>query len=381
MQLRVATLNVWALPWPLAETPSARVRAIGRELSHLDLDAIGFQEVWTPKARRLLIEAGGRANLPYSWHPESTLQGGLLVLSRHPIEFAAFEAFELRGHPERPLQGDYYGEKGYARLRLRVGERSIALIDTHLQARYPSDVAHEYQSHRTGQIVQAALALREIREPLIVLGDFNLHERTPEYEVLTGLSGLRDVAAELDAREATVQAANPYRLGSDKPDRRIDYVFVRDGDQARLLPQGIQRHFATPFLFEGNTSSHSDHAGLVADLELDTGTRMPHGVADETLQLASRLLNEGLELSHRRRRDRRTVVGAGVGFAALLAGSQKMSAPMERRRFLRGLSRLGVLAALMPSVGYSLLSEVVVPEEMQAFERLRAALRHFRAAP
>lgn len=378
MQLRVATLNVWALPWPLAETPSARVRAIGRELSVLELDAIGFQEVWTPKARRLLIQAGRRAGLPHFWHPDSTLQGGLLVLSRHPIRRASFQAFTLRGHPERPLQGDYFGGKGYAHLSLRVGDRNFSLIDTHLHARYRSTAAHEYRSHRTGQIVQAALALREIREPLIVLGDFNLRERTPEYEVLMGLSGLRDVAAELDRREATVQASNPYRLGTAKPDRRVDYVFVRDGEQTQFSPRSIQRRFAEPFLFKGNAASHSNHAGLVAELDLDLGTPNHRGVAEEALSLAASLLGEGVELSRSRRRDRRAVVGAGVGFAALLAGTQKMSAPMARRRFLRNLSRVGVLASLAPSLGYSLLSEVVVPEETQAFERLLAALKDFR---
>ena len=378
MQLRIATLNAWALPWPLAETPSARVRAIGRELGSMELDAIGFQEVWTPKARRLLIEAGERAGLGHAWHPESTLQGGLLVLSRHPILQGRFEAFQLRGHPERPLQGDYFGGKGYARLSLRVGDQNLTLIDTHLHARYPSDTDHEYRSHRTGQIVQTALALREIHEPLVVLGDFNLRERTPEYEVLTGLSGLRDVAAELDQRQATVQSDNPYRLGSRKPDRRIDYVFVRDGGETRLSPRGIRRSFAEPFLFEGTPTPHSNHAGLVAELRIEAGTGRPHRVSEQALKIAAGLLDEGLELSRRRRSDQRSFAGATVGCAALLACGQKASPPMERRRFLRGLTRLGVLATLAPTLGYSLLSEVVVPEETLAFQHLRAALQKFR---
>lgn len=380
MQLRVATLNTWALPWPLAKTPSARVRAIGQELSRLDLDAIGFQEVWTPKARRLLIEAGRSAGLLQAWHPQSTLQGGLLLLSRHPIRSAGFEAFALRGHPERPLQGDYFGGKGYAHLSLRVGDRDISIVDTHLQARYPSDATHEYRSHRTGQIVQAALALRGIREPLIVLGDFNFRERTPEYRVLTGLSGLRDVAAELDCREATVQASNPYRLGRARPDQRVDFVFIRDGERAAFTSRSIRRSFVEPFLLEGDVASHSNHAGLVAELDLDTGVPSPLIVADETLRLASGLLAEGLEISKRRRSNRRSVVGAGVGCAALLASTQTTAAPVARRRFLSRLAKLGILASLTPSLGYSLLSEIVVPQEMEAFRSLLAKLEVFRPA-
>ena len=62
-----------------------------------------------------------------------------------------------------------------------------------------------------------------------------------------------------------------------------------------------------------------------------------------------------------------------------MACGHKVPAPMERRGFLRALSRVGVLAALAPTLGYSLLSEIVVPEETEAFERLRAALQEFRS--
>ena len=135
-----------------------------------------------------------------------------------------------------------------------------------------------------------------------------------------------------------------------------------------------------PFLLEGDVASHSNHAGLVAELDLDTGVPSPLIVADETLRLASGLLAEGLEISKRRRSNRRSVVGAGVGCAALLASTQTTSTPMKRRRFLNRLVKLGILASLTPSLGYSLLSEVVVPQEMEAFRSLLAKLEVFRPA-
>ncbi len=63
MRVRVATLNVWALPTFLGEDVAARMRAIGRRLPDLDLDAIAFQEVWIPDARATLVAAGRRAGL------------------------------------------------------------------------------------------------------------------------------------------------------------------------------------------------------------------------------------------------------------------------------------------------------------------------------
>ncbi|MFP8877075.1 MAG: hypothetical protein VCB99_09235, partial [Myxococcota bacterium] len=103
-------------------------------------------------------------------------------------------------------------------------------------------------------------------------------------------------------------------------------------------------------------------------------------IADETLRLASELLTEGLETSKHRRSNRRSVVGAGVGCAALFAGSQATLSPMKRRHFLSRLAKLGILASLTPSLGYSVLSEFVVPQEMNAFRALLAKLQVFRAA-
>ena len=46
VRLRVATLNVWAVPL-FSERIGTRMREIGRRLAALELDAIAFQEVWT----------------------------------------------------------------------------------------------------------------------------------------------------------------------------------------------------------------------------------------------------------------------------------------------------------------------------------------------
>jgi hypothetical protein len=96
VRLRVATLNVWAIPL-LSERIGSRMREIGRRLAALELDAIAFQEVWTPGARRRLVEAGREAGLGYAWHRNRLILGsGLLVLSRLPIEGADFDRFTLR---------------------------------------------------------------------------------------------------------------------------------------------------------------------------------------------------------------------------------------------------------------------------------------------
>jgi endonuclease/exonuclease/phosphatase family metal-dependent hydrolase len=223
------------------------------------VDAIAFQEVWTPHARRVLHEAGSDAGFAHIWYNDASIGGsGLLVASRLPIEGARFERYALRGLPQRVMQGDYFGGKGFVRLRLSTPSGPISLIDTHLQARYTADVPHEYLAHRTGQVVQLALNARRIDDPLVILGDFNFREGQPEHRILLGLTGLRDVAAELDHRTPTIARSNPYRSHSSKPDRRVDFVFARDAHDRRLVARSVEGVFDETFLLDGEPSSYSN---------------------------------------------------------------------------------------------------------------------------
>ena len=380
MQVRVATLNVWALPGPFGHRVRRRMKAIGAEFSSLDLDAIAFQEVWTAEARGILLRAGREAGLAHAWHNDTALGGsGLLVLSRLPIEAVHFERFVLPGRPQRVDHPDYYGGKGFARVRLATAAGPVTLVDTHLHARYGGDVAHEYLAYRIGEVVQMALRLAVAREPLIVAGDFNFREGDPEYRVLQGLTRLRDVAAELGRPEPTVFRGNPFRAGGRKTDRRIDFLFVRDGSQLGVRARETRRVFDEVFELGGKPASYSDHAGVLAEIEIGGSSPAKAKAFDpEAAGLASRLLAEGRKLAEGRRRGDRTVAGIGLG-TALLAAAAVRHRRVSRRRLLRtGLEGAGILA-LVPSVGLSVLSEVFAPDELRAFDDLAALLE--RATP
>ncbi len=376
MRVRIATLNVWALPGPLADRVGKRMDAIGARLPQLELDAVAFQEVWTGQARRRLLVAGRQAGLDRVWHRDAALGGsGLLILSRLPIESKHFERFDLRGDPERIDQADYYGGKGFVRARLGTAGGPLTLIDTHLQARYSRDVPHEYLSLRAGQVVELAFASRATRDPVVAVGDFNFEERQPEYRVLTGLTGLRDAAAELGRREETVWKGNAYR-SAQHPGKRIDYVFLRDGARRALVPRLVERIFDEPIELTGRRGSYSDHAGVLAELELvdrDGTTAPPEPAA---IELARELLREGRALAERRQRERRAWAGTGLGVAVAAAAGVRVP-PLTRRRLLRAsLQGLGI-AALTPCLGFSLLSEVFVQDEIRAFEALAKRLGEF----
>ncbi len=374
MRIRVATLNVWALPGPLAPSVGARMQAIGRRLASLDLDAIAFQEVWTESARDRLVAAGRAGGLPNTWHHPVAFGGGLLVLTRLPIRSARFDAFELRGDPARPDHPDYYGGKGWATLELATRAGPLFLVDTHLHARYTADVAHAYQALRVGQIAQLALALRQLQHPVVALGDFNFLDVHPEHAILTGLTGLRDAAAELGSPSASVLRTNPYRANSSKPDRRIDYVFVRDGGGTAVRPLQSRRVFDERIELDGSPASCSNHAGVLAELELVPGAGQPlASPTPSAVSHARRFLREGRQQLDQRRRGDRAWAGVGLGAAAL--ASLGMRDPrVSRRRLLRTALQASALLALTPGVGFSIVSEVLTPDELQAFDRLATRL-------
>jgi sphingomyelin phosphodiesterase 2 len=381
MRIRVATLNVWALPEPLARSVEPRMRAIGARLASLDLDAIAFQEVWTEGARTRLVAAGRAAGLAHAWHPPYAFGGGLLVLTRLPIRSARFDAFAVRGDPARPDHPDYYGGKGWATLELETRVGPLLLVDTHLHAPYRSDVAHAYRAQRVGQITELALASRQLPQPVVMLGDFNFRDDHPEHTILTGLTGMRDVAGELGTPVPTVLRSNPYRANSSKPDRRVDYVFVRDGSRDGLLPVRTERVFDERFEIGGAPASYSNHAGVLAELQLVAGAGQeltaasPHAVS-----LARRFLREGRQQVEQRRQGDRVLAGAGLG-AAALASLGVRDPRVSRRRLLRTALQVGAVLALTPGVGLSIVSEVLTPAEEAAFDRLAAQLANLRASP
>jgi sphingomyelin phosphodiesterase 2 len=375
MRIRVATLNVWALPEPFGRRVRQRMRAIGTELSRLDLDAIAFQEVWTAEARGILLRTGREAGLAHAWYNDTPLGGsGLLVLSRLPIEEVHFERFVLPGRPQRIDHPDYYGGKGFARVRLATAAGPVTFVDTHLHARYGGDVAHEYLAYRIGEIVQMAARMAVAREPLIAAGDFNFRKDDPEYRVLRGLTRVRDVAAELGRPEPTVFRANPFRAGRRKADRRIDYLFVRDGRQLGVRALETRRVFDESFELGGKPASYSDHAGVLAELEIGRSSTAPApGFDPEAVGLASRLLAEGRRLAEHRRRGDRTAAGLGFGIALLAAAGVRQRRVTRRRLLRAGLEGAGILA-LTPSIGLSILSEVFTPDELRAFDNLAVFL-------
>ena len=368
VQIRVATLNVWALPGGFSEHVELRMHAIGERLQSLPVDVIAFQEVWSSQARQALVEAGLRAGFEHASHERKSFGGsGLVTLSRLPIETVHFERFHIRGHPEHP-NGEYQSGKGFATLTLRTPEGPVTVINTHLHARYAKVMDNCYRPHRTAQLIQLARRIQQIEGPLLVVGDFNFTEGQPEYPIFTGLAGMRDMAVEVDNRVPTVDSQLFYRRDSNRPDRRIDMVFVRDGSRSSLVAKSLERTFDELLDFAGNPGGYSNHAGLLATAEVapSLGVSVPT-LTRRAVRAAAELLAEGREDALRRQSGGRLLSAAGFCGALFSTAGLRREA-VSRRKLLRTGFRAGLLLTLAPALGLPFFSEVVVLDEIEAFD-------------
>lgn len=373
--MRVLTLNIWGLAWPIGCDLEVRVQSIGAALPELELDVAAFQEVWTATSRNELIDWGAAAGLSHAWFPPQGA-GGLLILSRDEVSDARFERFYLRGFPEKVQHADYWGEKGFATVTLETKTGAIALVTTHLHASYRARVEDEYIGHRTGQVVQLAAAITDIDSPVIVLGDFNMQEDFEEYRVLRGLTGLRDLAAGLDRRQPTILASSPYRRKNGSKGERIDYVFHRGGVRASLVPRSIERVLDEEFQSSDASITFSDHAGLLAEFSLATGDAPAPSPDPTMIELAMGILVEGRREAERRKTLRLQLGGgeSGLAVAALLFARTSIA---TRRRFLRAccVGSAGIAGA-MSGTSFA-LSQFASPEELAGYDTLLRILDAF----
>jgi len=373
-RLRVATLNCWALPFGLARHTEARLAAIGERLPDLPADVLSLQEVWTAQARETLLAAGRRGGLePAFGEAGGPDHGGLLVLSRLPVLRARFEPFALAGVALHVHRGDYQGGKGFAAVEVETPAGEVRIVATHLHARYGLD--DPYRPHRVGQVIELSRSLSDEPLPVVAAGDFNLREGNEGYALLRRSSGLRDVAAELDARQPTVRASSPYRGGGHRGDERIDYVFVRDGAATGVIPRRLRRVLDEPLEIEGEPGAYSDHAGLLAELVLRPGRGSPpHSPDPGALARARAILVGGREAA----RERLGRHGSMAGASLLMAGGAAAAAHRQRRIGRRRLLRLGSLGmaglALPWPVVFGASALHWVPGEIAAFDRALESL-------
>jgi endonuclease/exonuclease/phosphatase family metal-dependent hydrolase len=158
-------------------------------------------------------------------------QYGVAILSKFLIQKIDHQKYENRREAER---------RGMLRVEVDIGGRSIDFATTHLD--------YQREDARLFETEQLLRFLSAVRNPLIVVGDFNDEPIGSAYKlVLTKFA---------DAWMASRAKGNGFSYPADQPAKRIDYIFFRSSDGVRAKKSWVVK---TPA---------SDHLPVVAELEI-----------------------------------------------------------------------------------------------------------------
>ncbi|GJM40713.1 MAG: hypothetical protein DHS20C20_09950 [Ardenticatenaceae bacterium] len=239
-----------------------RIELLSQEIGRLEVDIVLLQEVpWNRKhgqTAQQLAEQGGFNYAYYRANGNLSLIGfeeGSTILSRFPLENISF-----------------------AELLPRAGffENRIVLHATALTPQGPLDlfVTHltdGMESVNAAQIESLlAFVQNEAKHPAIVAGDFNAVEDSPQIIKLVGLWQDSYRLANPEAVGATCCVVNLSNGSAAGLQKRIDYLFLAPEADRAITEVEITRVFAEPFKIANGTLWLSDHAGLLATINIES---------------------------------------------------------------------------------------------------------------
>jgi endonuclease/exonuclease/phosphatase family metal-dependent hydrolase len=201
-------------------------------------DLVGLQEVdrGVTRTQRIdeIAELAKLTRMDYAFAFNLRYQGGqygVAILSSFPIRATDHRLFQNTREAER---------RGVIRAEVSVHGRLLTFVTTHLD--------YQYDDGRLFEARQLLSALKDVKGPLIVVGDFNDIPAGHTYQLMRYQFG--------DAWIESRSTAEGFSYPADKPAKRIDYIFFRSTDRVRTKRAWIV-----------NTQA-SDHVPVVADLEI-----------------------------------------------------------------------------------------------------------------
>ena len=201
-------------------------------------DLVGLQEVdrGVTRTQRIdeIVELGKLTRMDYAFAFNLHYQGGqygVAILSRFPIRATDHRLYQNTREAER---------RGFIRAEVSVDGRVLNFVTTHLD--------YQYDDGRLFEAQQLLRALKDVQGPLVIVGDFNDIPAGRAYQLMRYQFG--------DAWIESRSTDEGFSYPTDKPAKRIDYIFFRLTDRVRTKRAWIV------------DTQASDHVPVVADLEI-----------------------------------------------------------------------------------------------------------------
>jgi endonuclease/exonuclease/phosphatase family metal-dependent hydrolase len=211
---------------------------IAKVINEQKPDLVGLQEVdrGVERTQRVdeIVELAKLTKMDYAFAFNLKYQGGqygVAILSRHRIVATDHRLYKNLREAER---------RGFIRAEIIARGQKLNFVTTHLD--------YQYEDGRVFETQQLLDGLKDVKGPLIIVGDFNDVPSGGAYKLMR--QTFDDVWASSQA------TAEGFSYPADKPTKRIDYIFTRTADQIRSKRARVVETLA------------SDHVPVVADLKI-----------------------------------------------------------------------------------------------------------------
>jgi|TARA_Y100000310_G_scaffold331912_1_gene406444 endonuclease/exonuclease/phosphatase family metal-dependent hydrolase len=234
--LTVLTYNTFLRTptWFFRDNQDWRIQHMPGRLSGYDV--VVLQEAFSSDHRRRVLDAL-KSDYPYQskilgFDQLFSLNGGVVVLSRWPIDREAEHIFSVCNWP------DCWVKKGVVYVRLNVNQQVVHLFGLHLQAE------DEFAPTRLKQLGEVEVFVQAQRipphEPVLIAGDFNVdyfaNDTDGEFDALAG--ALNTVFPEPQPAASYDSATNSMLQEDAK--QRLDYVlYCRDHRQPNAVTSEV----------------------------------------------------------------------------------------------------------------------------------------------
>ena len=213
--LKILTLNLQGLPWPLIPAPDKRIEKIRALLlsKKKDVSVFLFQEVFTSRFMRVIQDCFSDWNLVrgnFRRFPR-VFGSGLVTVSKYPIARSYCMAFG------KGKGADVFAEKGVLVSTILVGDQEIVIANTHLQNTV-----------------------------------FSNRENQRQFNIVNSMTGIDFFGGDLnsDATDNQDEIGERVRISPNKgtwKNQILDYGYSKFDGTAKTLPDKVSDHYPVEF--------------------------------------------------------------------------------------------------------------------------------------
>ena len=259
--IKVATLNIWQKFGPWEE----RMPRLAEGIAALSVDVIGLQEVRVDAEFDQGVALAKDTGFTYVFgagyeHPDGVT--GNAILSRFPV---------LRSGTQQLPEGNRSQGRCLVFAVLETPLGHLPFFTTHLNWELDDGESREAQVRAITALVPELSKGCDL--PAVLTGDFNADPDSDEMRYLRGLTGVlgpRVYYADAwiyggdGSFGATYSKTNPFGEVFREPERRIDYIYVREPAQSRGEPIETRVCMTEPI----RGMHPTDHYGLAAAIRM-----------------------------------------------------------------------------------------------------------------